>query len=415
MRAARPFTPVYRSLISTPPHLLPGKYVYHQLCCLNWLLEALTLERSGRFEPVTSCWDAKDPGRSRTTIKRLNKEKAIEAKWEQFIAPPKARHLTSKPFRVSSGSHLTWKTSTLSVLSSSVTGSSVGSLLSLATAPEHTCDEPVYTKGIRTLSAQESDSDSSSSEYLQKFLQELYLRVFKTCCNSDNQLTSAPDSNTVKVHPESKQSTDGEKTESQKVKSSPMRRTSATTQLIHEKKAMLDGITASFVDKAEELTLNLSDALDHCAKKRWDFGVQRYRSLCKMVSGKRIPSAVTSITSMASPRVQDSKIPDSTEDPYSTQWLSALLSDLAPIKHSDRRVPHLLEKLSRFTECHTLRLHPRNFLKILNSLQLWELCCPDLCVAIEIVRQNVVKMPKAEYDSWLHNRVSQSQTTKSTT
>lgn len=31
----------------------------------------------------------RDPGTSRTTIKRLNKEKAIEAKWEQFIALPK--------------------------------------------------------------------------------------------------------------------------------------------------------------------------------------------------------------------------------------------------------------------------------------------------------------------------------------
>ncbi|XP_067295507.1 coiled-coil domain-containing protein 60-like [Pseudorasbora parva] len=415
MRAARPFTPVYRSLISTPPHLLPGECVYRQLCCLNWLLEALTLERSGRFEPVTSCWDAKDPGRSRTTIKRLNKEKAIEAKWEHFIAQLKARHLTSKPLRVSSGSHLTWKTSTLRVVSSSVTGSSVGSLLSLATALEHTGDEPVYTKRIETLSVQESDPDSSTSENLQNFLQELYLSVFKTCCNSNNQLASASDSNTVKVHPEVKQNTNGEKTESQRVKSSPEVRTSATTQLIHEKKAMFDGLNASFVDKAEELTLQLSDALDCCAKKRWDFGVQRYRSLCNMVSNRQIPSAVNSTTPVACPRVPDSKIPDSSEDPYSTQWLSALLCNLAPIKHSDRRLARLLEKLSRFTESHTLRLHPHNFLRILNSLQLWELCCPDLCVAIEIVRQNVVKMPKAEYDSWLQNRVSQSHTTKNTT
>lgn len=41
----------------------------------------------------------------------------------------------------------------------------------------------------------------------------------------------------------------------------------------------------------------------------------------------------------------------------------------------------------------------------------------SLCVSLspchlQIVRQNVVKMPKAEYDSWLHNRVSQSQTPK---
>ncbi|XDV21311.1 hypothetical protein PO909_026426 [Leuciscus waleckii] len=195
--------------------------------------------------------------------------------------------------------------------------------------------------------------------------------------------------------------------------SSPVRRSSAT-QLIHQKKAMMDGIKASFVDKAEELKLNLSDALDHCANKRWDFGVQRYRSLCNMVSGGRIPSAVTSITSVASPRAQDSRQHRGSIQ-HSMVRLSALLSNLAPVKHSDRRVARLLEKLSGFTESHTLRLHPHNFLRIFNSLQLWELCCPDLCVAIEIARQNVVKMPKAEYDSWLHNRVSQSQTTKSTT
>ncbi|XP_058632658.1 coiled-coil domain-containing protein 60-like [Onychostoma macrolepis] len=411
LRAARPFTPIHRSLISTPPHLLPGECVYRQLCCLNWLLEALTLERSGRAGPVTSCWDARDPGMSRTTIKRLNKEKAIEAKWEQFIAPPKTRHLTSRPLRVSSGRQQLWKTSALSVLSSSVTGSSAGSLLSLAPAPDHTCDESVYTKAMETLSVRESDSDPSSSEYLQKFLQEVYQSVLKTCCYCDKQLTSASDSDTsVKVHPESKtqKNTAGEKTGSQRVQSSP-----ATAQLIHKKEVMLCGMKASFVDIAEELTLNLSDALDRCAKKRWDFGVQRYRCLCNMLSRGRIRSAVTSETSVVSPRAPDSNIPDSTEDPYSTQWLSAFLSNLASIKHSDRRVARLLEKLSRFTDGHAIQLHPHNFLRILTSLQPWELCCPDLCVAIEIVRLNVVKMPKAEYDSWLHSRINQSQTTKS--
>ncbi|XP_052452633.1 coiled-coil domain-containing protein 60-like [Carassius gibelio] len=418
MRAARPFTPIHRSLISTPPHLLPGECLYRQLCCLNWLLEALTLERSGRVGPVIFCWDVRDPGTSRTTIKKLNKEKAIEAKWEQFIAPPKqTRHLTSRPLHVSSGRHETWRTSTLTVVSSSVTSSSVGSLLSLAPAPDHTCDEPIYTKGIETLSVRESDSDHSSTEYLQKFLEEVYQSVLKTCCNSDKQLTSTPDSDmSVKVQPESEsqQNTTGEKTESLRVKSSPAR-ISATNRLIHSREAILGVKKASFVDIAEELTLNLSDALNRCAKKRWDFGAKRYGSLCNMLSRGRTCSAVTSKTSVVSPAVPDSNIPNSTEDPYSTQWLSALLSNLAPVKHSDGRVARLLEKLSRFTEGHTQQLHPHNFLKILNSLQPWELCCPDLCVAIEIVRLNVVKMPKAEYDLWLYNRVSQSQTTRSAT
>ncbi len=40
----------------------------------------------------------------------------------------------------------------------------------------------------------------------------------------------------------------------------------ATAQLIHKKGVTLGGKRASFLDKAEELTLNLSDALDRCAK-----------------------------------------------------------------------------------------------------------------------------------------------------
>ncbi|KAI4904356.1 hypothetical protein NFI96_009393, partial [Prochilodus magdalenae] len=64
------------------------EHMYRQLCCLCWLLESLTVEHPGRGGPVASCWDAKDPGRSRNTLKSLNKEKAIQAKWEQFVSPP---------------------------------------------------------------------------------------------------------------------------------------------------------------------------------------------------------------------------------------------------------------------------------------------------------------------------------------
>ncbi|XP_043095506.1 coiled-coil domain-containing protein 60-like isoform X2 [Puntigrus tetrazona] len=335
---ARPFTPIHRSLISTPPHLLPGERVYRQLCCLNWLLEALTLERSGRVGPVTSCWDARDPGTSSTTIKRLNKEKAIEAKWEQFIAPPKMRQLTSRASGVSSGRHPLRKTS------SSASGSSAGSLSSRAPAPDHTCDESAYTKGMET------DSGPPSCEYLEKFLQEVCLK------NCDKRLAS-----------------------------------SASAPIIRKEEVMSGGKKPSVVAKAEKLTLSLSDALDLCAKKRWDFGVQGYS---EMLSCGRIRSAVTSKTSLVSPRAPDSNIP---EEPCSTQW----------------RVARLLEKLSRFTAGRCLQLHTQHFLRILGSLQAWELCCPDLCVAIEIVRLNVVKMPKAEYDSWLKSRVKPSQALKS--
>ncbi|XP_057205792.1 coiled-coil domain-containing protein 60-like [Triplophysa rosa] len=392
IRSVRPFTPVHRSLTSAQPHQLPRECVYRQLCCLTWLLEALTLDHSGKLGPLTFCWDAKDPGRSRTTIKRLNKEKAIEAKWEQFIATPKPRHVTSKPLRVSSGRHLTLKTSSLSVVSSLASASSVGSLSSFTVAPDFTCSDPVSSDGFEALSARKPDSDPSPSE----------------CSNVS-----------VKVQPEREPNTANEKTKfrTQSIKRSFPVGLSSATQLVREKEAMLDAMKASFGDKAEELMLSLSDALERSAKKRWDNGVQRYLSLCNMTSHGQIPSVTCLPSAVSTATAQDSKVTDAvcSEDPYSTQWLSELLSSLTPIKHSDRRVACLLEKLSRFTEGLTLRVHPHSFLRVLNSLPPWELCCPDLCVSIEIVRDNAVKMPKAEYDSWLHRRLSQSQTTKSVT
>ncbi|GAA6080350.1 coiled-coil domain-containing protein 60, partial [Tachysurus ichikawai] len=93
------------------------EHVYRQLCCLCWLLEALTLERSGRFGSVASCWDAKDPGRSRNTLKVVIREKLIQAKWERFISPPKSLCPVTRLSHITS---LTHKPPALSATSSSV-------------------------------------------------------------------------------------------------------------------------------------------------------------------------------------------------------------------------------------------------------------------------------------------------------
>ncbi|KAA0716784.1 Coiled-coil domain-containing protein 60 [Triplophysa tibetana] len=304
----------------------------------------------------------RDPGRSRTTIKRLNKEKAIETKWEQFVATPKPEHVTSKPLRVSSGRHLTLKSNSFSVVSSLASASSVGSLSSFTVAPAFTCNDPVSSDGFEALSTHEPDSDPPQSE----------------CSNVS-----------VKVQPEREQSIANEKTKSRtrNIKRSLPVGLSSATQLVRDKETMLDEMKASFNDKAEELMLSLSDTLECSAKKRWENGVQQYLSLCNMTSHGQIPSVTCLPSAVSTATAHDSKVTDAvcSEGPYSTQWLSELLSSLTPIKHSDRRVPCLMDKLSQFTEGLTLRVHPHSFLRVLNSLPPWELCCPDLCVAIEVL------------------------------
>ncbi|XP_046697130.1 coiled-coil domain-containing protein 60-like isoform X2 [Silurus meridionalis] len=123
----RPFTPVHQSLTSDQPQQLSEEHVYRQLCCLTWLLEALTLGHSGKFGPVASCWDARDPGRSRNIHKSVYREKLIQAKWDRLISPPKSMR---PGIRLSHITSLTHKSSGLNTMSSSVLTTSVLSNMS---------------------------------------------------------------------------------------------------------------------------------------------------------------------------------------------------------------------------------------------------------------------------------------------
>ncbi|XP_072521401.1 coiled-coil domain-containing protein 60-like [Salminus brasiliensis] len=373
VQSGRPFTPVHRSLTSHQIQELPHEHMYRQLCCLCWLLESLTLEHAGRVGPMTSCWDTKDPGRSRNTLKTLNKEKAIQAKWEQFVSPPKVFLFPS---------------------------SALSPARDVIVPGEE--DEPPSTTG--------SETEPPVSEYLQKLLEEVHKSVAKDLYGSEREHSSEPDRGEILRRISSRlDSAITGKVDMQRPKSSPARRPPATTAFSHRKAAMLEEIRLSFEDRAEELALGLTDALDRSAKRRWSGAVQRYRFLANASSYGSLASSACSGTFPPSP--QQSEHPDTvTERPYSTQWLSVLLRGLAAHTHLDRKLVCVLEKLRRFTAQQTLRIRPHIFLRVLNSLQPWELCCPDLCVAIEMVRQSAVGMSEEEYDRWLCGRVNLPQT-----
>ncbi|KAL7836900.1 hypothetical protein AOLI_G00281840 [Acnodon oligacanthus] len=418
VQSARPFTPIHQSLTSHQPQQLAQEHMYRQLCCLCWLLESLTLEHYGRIGPVVSCWDAKDPGRSRNTLKTLNKEKTIQAKWEQFVSPPKQRSLKQFPpslsqslrpvlkvSRVCSARSLTQKSSSLSVPFSVAMTSSLGSSLSsLALDAKDPSDVTVSTDG-ECQSAEVSEEDPPVSEYLRKLLEEVHKSVAKDLDGSEMQHGFETDwSEALRSVSSRLDSAVTGKVDTPRPKSSPPRRP-ATTAFSHRKAVMLDEIRLAFEDRAEELALSLTDTLDRSAKKRWSSGVQRYRFLSNVSTYRSLTSSLCSVTF-----TQQSKVTDVPDRPYNTQWLSALLGSLPPHPHLDRKLVCVLEKLKRFTAEPSLRIRPHIFLRVLNSLQPWELCCPDLCVAIEIVRQNAVRMSVKEYDCWLCGRIHLPQT-----
>ncbi|KAK3514318.1 hypothetical protein QTP70_014169 [Hemibagrus guttatus] len=393
----RPFTPVHQSLTSDQPHHLSEEHVYWQLCCLCWLLDALTLERSGRFGSVASCWDAKDPGWSRITLKAVSREKLIQAKWERFISPPKSLCPVIRLSRVTS---LTHKSPALSAASSSVlTTSLLGNMSS--------CDADFSGEESECPSAVMLETDPPVSKYLQKLLDEVHKSISKELDGSTTDRSADTDMisfETLGAQYNTQDRAVTGKLESHTAKNSE--RSLASTVFSHEKAAMLEDMKLMFTERDQELSLRLIDTLDLQAKKRWMSGVQRYQSLSNMSTSR----CHTASAPYVNPNPQQES--DTQEIPYSTHWLSALLSSLPTHTHSNRKMVCVLEKLKRYTQERTLRIRPHVFLRVLNSLQPWELCCPELCVAIEIVRENAVRMSTDDYDWWLCGKVELPQSVK---
>ncbi|XP_071753736.2 coiled-coil domain-containing protein 60-like [Centroberyx gerrardi] len=422
-QSARPFTPVHRSLTSPLLSEAPCEAIYRQLCCLNWLLEALSLERSGRAGPITSCWDPKDPGRGRTTPKTLNKERAIESKWEQFVYATKPRRTGPRLGRSSSGRlQLLRKSSSLSAASSSaLTAPTAGSSLSsLGPGAEEETGTATTGQDMESPAGAE-ETEPPTSEYLRTLLDEVHQSVKRELYGQSPRTSSTTDSLTASpVQPQPPpQSTDNptasRTAERCRPKSCPAKPLSATSQLINSKASMLLQLRAAYEERAEEMAQSYADILEHNARKRLNSGLQKYRALRHMTgSHRRPPRHVTwpSVTKVKAPETgaaaEGEGVANSNNNNKhsNNMWLSTLLRSLPAEVCEERAVSRVLEKLSGFADERTPRVRPHLFLKVLGGLQPWELCLPDLCVAVEIAREHVVQMPREEYDAWLCSRVA---------
>ncbi|XP_045898567.1 coiled-coil domain-containing protein 60-like, partial [Micropterus dolomieu] len=362
-QSARPFTPVHHSLTSPLLSQAPRKVIYRQLCCLNWLLEALTLDRSGRVGPLTACWDPKDPGRGRTTVKTLKRERAIEKKWEQFVSTKPRRAHPRRPLSSSARLRTCRKSSfsvaSLSALTSTTVGSSVSSLV--PGSEEDT-----------ELSRAAEEKDRPSSECL-RALPDVHQKVKKERQSPQTSILA---------------------------NSCPAEPSLAISHLINIKATMLLELKAAFAERVEEMAQSYADILELKARERLSSGLQRYRPLCHVVEPHGLPHHVACVSQETEASNNNNKNKHS-----NNMWLSTLLSRLPKEVCRERGISRVLEKLSGFAHQQTLRVRPQLFLKVLGGLEPWELCLPELCVAIQIATEHVVQIPREEYDAWLRSRV----------
>eukprot|EP00070_Physeter_catodon_P029460 XP_028336354.1 coiled-coil domain-containing protein 60 [Physeter catodon] len=169
----RPFTPVHSCLMAPSLPEAHVEPIFRQLCALHWLLEALTIDHTHHtMKPVITCWNPKDPGGSKSTIKKINKDKSMGQRWERFITAPKAKRFKVPVARVTSRKP-SRRGSTLSLSRTSGGSSPQSSMVSVNPGSDEPRSVTTQATGGKGVEGDESSSAKPEEEPLHVDLQKL--------------------------------------------------------------------------------------------------------------------------------------------------------------------------------------------------------------------------------------------------
>uniref|UniRef100_A0AAQ6IH43 Coiled-coil domain-containing protein 60 n=2 Tax=Anabas testudineus TaxID=64144 RepID=A0AAQ6IH43_ANATE len=277
----------------------------------------------------------------------------------------------------------------LSALTSTTVGSSLSSLV-------HGPEDDTGTPGA----AEETERPPSESLRTLSYIQQR----FKKMCQSpqNNSVADSLKASESKLQPllhRMDNQTGSKNTTASQPNSCPAKTPPTICHLINSKANKLQELRDAFKERAEELAESYVNTLELKARERLHSGLREHQALCHMTKSHHTPHHVTG-------KSQETEAPNNKNNHSRNMWLSSLLSSLPEEVCKEQAVSRVLQKLSGFAEQQPIRVRPQLFLKLLEGLEPWELCLPELCVAIQIAMKYVVQLSREEYDAWLFSRVT---------
>ncbi|XP_078384035.1 uncharacterized protein LOC144666472 [Oculina patagonica] len=91
------------------------------------------------------------------------------------------------------------------------------------------------------------------------------------------------------------------------------------------------------------------------------------------------------------------------------KWYKDLLSNLPQEVTADRYCTIVLNRIASYGSLEGRKISSSQFLKVLSTLRVWEICAPDINAAIEFVREKIVEMSELEFEDWMNAKFPQPQ------
>ncbi|KAB1255321.1 Coiled-coil domain-containing protein 60, partial [Camelus dromedarius] len=310
----------------------------------------------------------RDPGGSKNTIKKINKDKSIGQRWEHFVTAPKTKKSKIPVIRTTSRKP-SRRGSTLSLSRTSGGSSPQSSMVSGNPGSDEPQSVITQATGSKDVEDNESSSTKPDEEPLHANLQKL-LEMVREDTRRTNTVENGMQKQAPSVLPMIRQNkSDSAYKNMQTTHKSSMQRQKVKVGLEESEQAEL----AVSHKTEEDLNSKQLETIPLCSSDR------------------------SSSTSGDSHSQVLQKKPKRYFD-----LLSKLPEDLKTFRPARK----ILAKLQKFGENLDLRIRPHVLLKVLQDLRIWELCSPDIAVAIEFVREHVVHMPQEDYINWLQNRIN---------
>ncbi|EDO45458.1 predicted protein [Nematostella vectensis] len=176
--------------------------------------------------------------------------------------------------------------------------------------------------------------------------------------------------------------------------------------LDHNKDKIPTELKSKFDEVAEEKALVLHDNLEVRDRNRMQILERKlmcletfnnmYKALDQMRSNSVIPDNETSEEMRQ--RVSEE-----------CKWYKDLNDNLPPEVKNDMYCNLVLNKIASYGSLEGRKASSSQFLKVLSTLRMWEICAPDISAALEFVREKVVGMSEIEYEDWFNMKFPQPQ------
>lgn len=181
-------------------------------------------------------------------------------------------------------------------------------------------------------------------------------------------------------------------------KSSPELEKFLQTAPSTRKSAMALELRQKFSEVNEEKALLLHDILEAVDRDRMRKLEKKFQNM--PTGGSSFHRGLRDMRRMASTGIVEKMQEKRRLSSIHQAWFIELLQNMPDQLRSDWFIQKVLDKLSKYGLVESSRQSTIKFRKVLETMRDWEICCPDVCAAVEFCRDKIVDMEVCEYEAW---------------